>query len=769
MAKESPSARDERSYLLSTMKDVAREAGVSVATVSCALSGSKNVSRSTMKKIKKAIEDLNYVPNMAARSLKTASSNEVGVILTDIDNSFHAELLKGISAGLQHSGYNVNVAFSEGIADIERERMDYLIGKNVAGMIVLSCRIDPDYFRSRLLENNLPTVFLERRPRDIECNYAGFNNRKTVGDIAQRLVALGYRHISLVCGWPAYSSEEDCIFGYTAVMEDAGLTPDVCHTSMSKEDAFKATMFAYRNSFPEAVITSSTHIAKGVLETACLYNRRVPDDVLMVSLGEESWNQAGGLAHVVTTERSAVTLGGRTADLLVQNISSPILFEPRSVVMDDQFDAGKITRPAVSAGAQTPPARKSRKKLKILMVETKTVDAIKLLSKKFTHDHGVDVDIEVIPGAEVAADILKSIEKENQKGRCFYDIYMIDVPWMPYIGRHKLLADITDFIRDESIGADKFLPQNLESCAYNGRYFAVPLMGGAQILFYRRDLFEDALLQREFEKQFKTSLHTPRTWTEYNGVCRFFTREFNPASPLPYGASVAAGNPEEFICYVMPYLWSHGGDIFDAENRPCLNSAANVRSFGKLMETLKYTDGNFLSTNLDGATEDFANGRTAMLVNFSEYVGNLGATPSLAGKVGYTLIPGKTPIFPGWNFGVSNYTKKQESIFLYLNWLCRRSTSYYLTILDGQSTTVQPYENNELRRLYPWLSLTVDIQKYCRHRRPPALPGGKVIPQNKMEKEVTDAFYRICNEGLSIEESLAIGQENLIKLVCQHT
>ena len=89
---------------MATLKDVARDAGVSIATVSCCLSGARNVKPETRARIMDSIEKLKYIPNASARNLKTADSKKIGIVLTDIDDYYHAEIFKGISSYLQNKG-----------------------------------------------------------------------------------------------------------------------------------------------------------------------------------------------------------------------------------------------------------------------------------------------------------------------------------------------------------------------------------------------------------------------------------------------------------------------------------------------------------------------------------------------------------------------------------------------------------------------------------------------------------------------------------------
>ena len=120
---------------MATLKDVAKDAGVSIATVSCCLSGSRYVKPETRTKIMDSIEKLKYIPNASARDLRSTSTNRIGVVLTDIDNIYHTEIFKGISASLQRKGY-----WPRGIPNLTRE---------LSGQHRLEFRSEPFYHPNR--------------------------------------------------------------------------------------------------------------------------------------------------------------------------------------------------------------------------------------------------------------------------------------------------------------------------------------------------------------------------------------------------------------------------------------------------------------------------------------------------------------------------------------------------------------------------------------------------------------------------------------------
>lgn len=148
-----------------TLKDVAREAGVSIATVSCALSGKKSVRPETYTRIMDAIEKLKYIPNYSARNLKQTSSKVISVLLPNIRSRFYSGLFDGISSYLQAHGYSINVAFSNESSDIECDKINEFITQNSAGLILVTSQPqNTAFFQNHIINYQIPTVFIDREP-----------------------------------------------------------------------------------------------------------------------------------------------------------------------------------------------------------------------------------------------------------------------------------------------------------------------------------------------------------------------------------------------------------------------------------------------------------------------------------------------------------------------------------------------------------------------------------------------------------------------------
>ena len=751
---------------MATLKDVAKDAGVSIATVSCCLSGTRYVKPETRMRIMDSIEKLKYIPNASARDLRSSSTNRIGVVLTDIDNAYHTEIFKGVSSYLQRRGYTINVAFSNNLPEIECEKIDDFVSQNVSGLVVITCQPqNTEFFVNRLKNFNIPTVFVERRPDNIDISFAGFDNYKTIYSITSSLLEKGYRNIALFTGSRHFSSEKDCINGYTNAFVSHGIDlpdPLIYETNMSKESAFKAAMANLCLHPVQAVLATSENIASGILEMLHIFGLRIPDDIQLISLSEESWNTSTKYPGMIHTSRTAYTLGREAARLLAENIKSPVLFEEKTLTFSDSVPdlEGLLSPPAHFKPSV--PAFSPDKGLRILMVDLATSRSARLLSAQFTRETGIPIEVEFVRQNDLLARIMMDVERSENH----FDIYMYDVPWLEYMVQNGFLADITDFVAGGSFHREQLFQENLDNCRFEEAYYGIPIIGGAQIMFYRQDLFENRDIIRKFKKKYQISLRPPKTWTEFNGIAEFFTRKYNPASPTEFGTSMAGSIDEELAPEILIRLWSCGGSLWDKYNQVTVDTPENQKAFHSILNTIQYCPQSPFETSITQTVSDFISGRTAMLVTYTEYAAQISEYihTNTFGRVGYESIPGRTPVSIGWNFGLNPFTSKAEQAYQYFNWLCRKNTSYYMTILDGQSPVIAPYHSHELLKLYPWLELTEESFSYCRKRNGPYRSKSLVIPQNKIEALVCSALKDILQKQLPVKEALSRAQTEMEKL-----
>lgn len=210
-----------------TIDQVARKAGVSKATVSRVLNNTKPVREETRARVLKAIAELEFKPNPAARSLVFKKSRIIGVIVTDSANLFVSVLLKGIEGVAYSNGYNIFVCNSHGAPEKEIELLMMLQEKRVDGIIFLSSQLTEES-KAFFKRSSLPVALVNagcEESRSAIC--IRIDNRKAAYDITSCFLKKGYTRVGMVCAplEDEYSGKERYL-GYRQALEDYGVPID---------------------------------------------------------------------------------------------------------------------------------------------------------------------------------------------------------------------------------------------------------------------------------------------------------------------------------------------------------------------------------------------------------------------------------------------------------------------------------------------------------------------------------------------------------------
>ncbi|MBR2187867.1 MAG: extracellular solute-binding protein [Eubacterium sp.] len=769
---------------MSTIKDVAARAGVSIATVSYVMNNSRPVKPETRARVLEAAQSLNYVPNASARNLKVSSSKSVGIVLPNIQDPLYASIFNSLSMYLQSHDYIPRVAFSNDIPGQERRCIDELVSMNIDGLLLITCQPEnTEFFQRHLADTGVPVVFIERAPLSFPSNFIGFNSYRAAYRLTSRLLQQGYRDILLACGPLQFSPEQNSLQGYQDAFEAEGISGDqgaegaadaaespgnanIFSTVMNKEDAFRDFLDAYNGKIPEAIICTSREIEKGISVAIRYGGYRVPDDLLLITFGEESWNNMHTNAGMLQISRPAMQLGDLAARTMIRCVEQPELTDLIYRELDDTTpeDAMQFPEASFLRRYALPGSHKagSSRPLRILIVDITATQPIMSLTRHFSDQTGIPVEYTICPQEELLEKMSHSFDELTAN----FDLYTYNAPWRDFMAENLCLAELSEFLEQYEVNTDRFFPETLENCKIGNRLYGIPFTASAQILLYRNDFFNDPALQQAFGKQNTISLRPPRTWTEYNNVAAFFTRSLNPDSPSEYGTSFAARSNEFLAPELLIRLFSFGGALWDTYNHPTFNTPANERALTATLEQLRFVPPDFYEKDIDGTIDDFCSGRTAMLIAFGDHAHMISRRlrRTVQAQVGSFRIPGGKPIRGGFCFGVNPYSKMRQEAFAYLNWFCRRDTSFYLTVLNGASPFMEPYHNYELQQLYPWLiwseqSIAPSVTRNVPHRR-----RMQVIPSGSPEGILCDAFRAAESGEMSVKKALDRAQAQAERL-----
>lgn len=736
---------------MATLKDVAREAGVSTATASCCLSGKKNVKPETRVRILEAVERLKYIPNYSARNLRSTSSGIMGVILPNARDRLPTQILDGISRELRQNGYELRLMFSENEQETEERGILKLIGENVDGLLIFSSYPgNTDFFQKNIVDYQIPACFIERKPEGIKCDFAGFAYPSAAASLSQLFYEKNYYNVMLICGPAEYSPEKETVMSFQRVRFES---VHIVYTDGTREQAFQYCLKELMSPYPQLILATSEELASGVMEVLRIRRLSLKEHLILVVYGEESWNISDQIPGLFHTARRAAQLGTASVNLILRRLKNPEIPVQEKLLTDAALEEPVSLQLPKSEDLKKVPERKSNEGiLRLLIADIPTSHAIEELIGMFESETGVETLCELIPQEKAFDAILRSMDDIN----CRYDLIMYDIPWLPFLVQNQCLANISDFFIKSSVQKGHLFKNDMEACIFDGQYYGVPLVGGTQVLFYRRDYFEDYNLQKEYRANHAISLRPPKTWEEFNEVAAFFTREKNPASPTAWGTALAGATDEILAPEILIRLWSMKGHLWDNWARPDFCVEGNFKALENIRELLPFCVPSIFSTTIEDTVNFYLKGDIAMVITYSEYAGKIDRTflKKYGKRSGFALIPGRTPAWVGWNLGLHPFSEHLKEAYLFLEWICRKEVSYYLTILSGQSPVAAPYRNQELLRLYPWLSLTADSVSESVNRFVPYLKRHLVIPQNRIERILCHAAKRVILENVSPEQAL---------------
>jgi LacI family transcriptional regulator, galactose operon repressor len=315
----------------STIRDVARLAGVSVATVSAVINGKGRVSSERSERVRKAIEKLDYHPDHTARSLRTKRTLTVGVIVPQFASPFFAEALRGVEDVTRSEGYSVLVCNSSADPIREQRHLSTLLSGRVDGILLASA--DPHFAYHWLARRQPPLVLFDRVPAGFRGTAVTTANVEAATEATNHLIGLGHKGIGIIAGPADISSSNERLEGFRKAMGEAGL-PIV-------EEYFKCGDYEAQGGYrcalellqlphpPTAIFSCNYEMTMGLERALSELHVRCPEQVSILAYDD----LVGGLdgfswATMFSPKLTAVAqpsyeLGRIAAQLLIEKMLAP--------------------------------------------------------------------------------------------------------------------------------------------------------------------------------------------------------------------------------------------------------------------------------------------------------------------------------------------------------------------------------------------------------------------------------------------------------------
>lgn len=269
-----------------TIYDIAREAGVSIATVSKVLNNSGRISDKTREKVGRIMKELNYQPSLVASALTSRRTGTIGLMIPDIANPFFAETARAIEDYAQEQGSDLIVCSTDRSDEKAARYISLLQRKRVDGLIIASHTGNPDLIR-RLLSDQVPVVLFSADIRALECSSVTVDDYKGGYQATEYLLSLGHRRIGIISDNLPGSKLR--VEGFQDALKAAGVECDdpahIMHTSATLENGRKAAaamLGQERGQRPTAIFACNDLLAIGVMKEARSRGLSIPSDLSVV-------------------------------------------------------------------------------------------------------------------------------------------------------------------------------------------------------------------------------------------------------------------------------------------------------------------------------------------------------------------------------------------------------------------------------------------------------------------------------------------------------
>jgi len=320
------------------MKDIARDLGVSVVTVSKVLRNHSDIGEETRQRVLQRVKELNYRPNLAARALVTGRTYTVGLIVPDLVHPFFAEVAKGLSRVLRKKGYSVVISSSEEDVQLERQEIEQLAARSVDALFLASVQDSPGAVDDAA-ERKIPCILIDRSIPHMQANFVGVDDVEAGLLAVDHLVEQGCRRIAHIRG-PEVSTALGRLEGYRQALARHGVDAPASYivrgprgddaADTSGYDAMQQLLRARPR--PDSVFCYNDPIAMGAMKAILEAGLDVPGDIAVVGCGNVAY---AGLLRVPLSsiDQNSAAIGERAARLALTLIETKTPPQPKSILL----------------------------------------------------------------------------------------------------------------------------------------------------------------------------------------------------------------------------------------------------------------------------------------------------------------------------------------------------------------------------------------------------------------------------------------------------
>lgn len=324
------------------LKDIANDLNLSKMTISKVLRGQTDISAATKARVLQRMKELNYRPNIPARSLRTGNTFTIGLVIPSLTSFFFADVARGLIQTARTAGYGVLISSAEEDPEIERHEIELQLSRQVDALIVASIQESAEFFIA-LGRQKAPLVLIDRKLPSVAASFVGLRDQDIGYVAAAHLAEVGCRKLAYLRGprtawadlrWSGYRAaltEFDLPFKPEFVIDSGDPSRNEYHRGY---EAMRRLLGGRTK--PDGVMCYSDMLALGVIDAALAKNLRVPEDICVVGCGDQPSLREMRIP-LSSVNLSGVELGQKTANLTVRVLSSQEVNQRRNLLLSPRL------------------------------------------------------------------------------------------------------------------------------------------------------------------------------------------------------------------------------------------------------------------------------------------------------------------------------------------------------------------------------------------------------------------------------------------------
>jgi DNA-binding LacI/PurR family transcriptional regulator/ABC-type glycerol-3-phosphate transport system substrate-binding protein len=712
---------------MATINDIAKLAGVSHGTVSNVLNRKGNVSSKKIRLVEEAARKVGYQIDEQARSLRKGATSTIAIVLPNISDQRFSQIYSGIINCLESYSYSAKLYVTGGKPYRELEIIQRIVAIRACAVIVVSCLENPDQYYKTPAMKDMKLLFLLRKGENSKIPYFNFDYEAAGEQAGRELLKRGYADVWYLGEQIEKDNHESFQKGLRFILKNGNIK--LLLFGQEEED-LNIYRFMGEEESAKVIIASNDRLAQKVSNAfCCLKSGAAP---FILSLSHLTSAPDTRFCNLMLNYKK---LGFEGAQALTEDLTGNETLQSRI------FAASEIK--TFSYEKQ----KMIRHKLKLFTLKTPTTDALSYLLPNFTKRTGCEVEIHSFPLSEVY-DRLNTVEKLD------YDIIRTDVSTFPYIAP-RLLKPLGEVEENLEGVFRKFLPNLKQNYSeIDGEIYALPFDISVQMLFYRKDLFNDSEQMRSYYEQTKSWLAIPEDFQEFNRIARFFTKEFREDSPTKYGASIASETESSMASEYLTRLLACDGLKYDEDGILNLETFEAEAALENLKELIPCSNKRGIKTWSD-AIDLFIKGDIAMTMIYANHAARITYAQEVitTGNVGYAYVPGMKPLLGGGCLGIYKETENPQLAYEFIKWATGSEIAAELMMLGGISPNRTAYEHMDIMEHFPWLEQWEE--NVVRGTRKSIFTGNSILMnQNEIERNLGKYVIQACNGKIDNRECL---------------